>query len=96
MGIGAKALGLGLTGLFIYPEIGKVQNAAKEGKALKQVLGSTINFGKWMAIPAALAMANPVTIVGAAAVGLAGFVLPSLIPEIDVTENSHQGLSLVG
>lgn len=96
MGIGAKALGLGITGLFIYPEIGKVKNAAKEGKALTQVLGSTVNFGKWMAIPTVLAMTNPVTVVGAAAIGLAGFVLPSLIPEIDVAENKHQGFSLLG
>ncbi len=96
MGIGAKALSLGLTGLFIYPEIGKVQNAAKEGKALKQVLGSTVNFGKWLTIPALLAMTNPVSVAGAAAVGLAGFVLPSLIPEIDVAENKHQGFSLLG
>lgn len=96
MGIGSKALGLGLTGLFIYPEIGKVQNAAKEGKALKQVLGSTVNFGKWMAIPALLAMTNPVTVVGAATVGLAGFILPSLVPEIDVAEKKNQGFSLLG
>ena len=96
MGIGAKALGLGLTGLFIYPEIGKVQNAAKEGKAFKQVLGSAVNFGKWMAVPAALAMTNPVTAVGAAAVGIAGFILPNLIPDIDVAENKHQGFSMLG
>ena len=96
MGIGAKALSLGLPALFLLPEIGKVKNAAKEGKAFKQVLGSTVNFGKWMIVPAAIAMCNPVTILGAAAVGAASFIAPGLIPDIDVAENKHQGLSLLG
>lgn len=98
MGIGAKALGLGMSGLFIYPEIGKVKNAAKEGKTFQQILGSTVNFGKWMAIPAALAMCNPVSVAAATAVGIAGFILPTLVPDIDVAEKKEegQGFSLLG
>ena len=98
MGIGAKALGLGLSAAFLVPEVGKVQNASKEGKTFQQILGSTVNFGKWMAIPAALAMCNPVSIAAATAVGVAGFVLPSFVPDIDVTEKKEegQGFSLLG
>lgn len=98
MGIGAKLLKFGLPAAFLVPEVGKVQNASKEGKTFQQILGSTVNFGKWMAIPAALAMCNPVSVAAATAVGVAGFVLPTLIPDIDVAEKKEggQGFSLLG
>ena len=90
MGIGAKALGLGMTGLFVVPEIGKISAASKQGKTMKQVLASTVNVAKWTAISALLACANPVGVTACAAIGLAGFVLPGLIPDIDVTEGEKK------
>ena len=97
MGIGAQLLKFGLPAAFLVPEVGKVQNASKEGKTFQQILGSSVNFGKWMAIPAALALLNPATVAAATAVGVAGFILPNFIPDINVAENKeNQGLSLVG
>ena len=94
MGIG----GLALNGAFaVWQEGGRMSKAVKEGKTIKQLMGSTVNFGKWLAIPAALALLNPATVVAATAVGVAGFVLPYFIPDIDFTEKKEdQGLSLVG
>ena len=87
-------LSVGLTSLFALPEIPKIKAAAKEGKGLEQTLGSVVNFGKWMAIPALITCAlNPVGGVACLAAGLAGFIAPSLIPEIDVLEKKDQGLS---
>lgn len=87
-------LSIGLTSLFALPEVGKIKAAAKEGKGLQQTLGSAVNFGKWMAVPALITCAlNPVGGVACLAAGLAAFVAPSLIPEIDVLEKKDQGLS---
>lgn len=94
MAIGALATNGAMAVLF---EGGKISRAAKQGKTVKQLLGSTINFGKWLAIPAALAMLNPVSVVAATAVGVAGFVLPNFIPEIDFTNKEEgQNLSVLG
>ena len=94
-GIGlASLLGLGLSSIFLLPEIPKITAAAKEGKGLQQTLGSAVNFGKWMAIPAlATCILNPVGGAACLVAGLAGFIAPSFIPEIDVLEKKDQGLS---
>ncbi len=94
MAIGALALNGAMA---LFSEGGKMTKAAQEGKTVKQLLGSTVNFGKWLAVPAALAMLNPVSIMAATAVGVAGFVLPNFIPEIDFTNKEEgQKLSLLG
>lgn len=81
----------------LFSEGGKMSKAVQQGKTAKQLLGSTVNFGKWLAVPAALALLNPVSVVAATAVGVAGFVLPNFIPEIDFTDKKEgQNLSLLG
>lgn len=87
-------LGVGLTSLFALPEIPKIKAAVKEGKGLEQTLGSAINFGKWLVVPALLTgILNPVGGAACAIAGLGGFIAPSLIPEIDVMEKKDQGVS---
>lgn len=94
MAIGGLAINCAFA---VLQEGGRMSTAAKEGKTFKQLLGSTVNFGKWLAIPAALALCNPVSVVAATAVGVAGFVLPNFIPDIDFTEKKeNQSLSLLG
>ena len=93
MGLGGKTITLGVTGLMVLPEVEKLSKASKQGKLGKQILASVLNVGKWGAIPAVLALANPITVLPCALAGLAGFVLPELIPDIDVTEEKGQGLS---
>lgn len=87
MGFGAKIFGLGTSGgmvaLMGIPEIGKISAASKKGHTAKQIFGSVINVGKWSAIPAAIALFNPVGVAACAAAGIAGFVLPDLIPDLD-------------
>ncbi len=94
MGLGSKILGLGLTGAFAIPEYGKLSKAAKKGKLKEQIFGSVINVGKWSAIPALIALTNPVSGTAVVATGLAGLILPELIEDIDVTKKKKsQGIS---
>lgn len=98
----SKGLSFGLPALFAIPEISKTYNAGKSsdkakteekydwGAMLKQLPKSAVNFGKWFAVPAIIAgIFNPVGVLACSAVALAGFVVPSLIPDIGEEEEEQ-------
>ena len=103
-----KVIGLNglLAGVFAVPEIIRTYNAgAKDkngnpnkdgfhfGDSAIQAPKSAVNFLKWMVVPAALsAIFNPVSLIGCAAVGIGGFLLPSFIPEFGADENEEKPL----
>ena len=77
---------------FAFMEKDKVCRAAKAGKLTEQLFGSVWNVAKWSAIPAVLAVCNPAGAAACSALALASFILPSIIPEVDVTENDGNGV----
>jgi len=88
---------LAIPALMSTQEIGKVSNAAKQGKTTKQLFNSAINVGKYFAIPAALALLAPASIATATVLSVAGnFVLPGLIPDLDVSKDENHKLSVDG
>jgi len=93
MGIGKIVTALAIPSVMAIPETGKIAQASKQGKTAKQVLNSIVNIGKYFAIPAAMTII-PGGIAATALFTVAGnFILPSLIPDLDVNKDSNQSLS---
>jgi len=88
---------LAMPALMSTQEIGKVSNAAKQGKTTKQLFNSAVNVGKYFAIPAALVLLAPASVASATILAIAGnFVLPALIPDLDVDHDENHKLSVDG